>query len=329
MGNYICFNFVVGLAYMVFKLQIVSFDMIVWLFSNIFNMPIIILGEFWADYSIQRNSKKLWGTKAYIESFGLIGGHKYLILQFLYFVSLFFIINSALELELEIYIIVILFLVYHFLNVGSFLYRLARIKFWWSICLVSYFIAAIIYYETPIKNNFENKTLYKKEESNFIDKISIDEKKEIKNILVNTALEMNNISNSSIPIKEKIKILTDYDITYHSKINNSNLKPRTKKILINQKEVFNSMKEMNFAVAYTNEAFNTLDSSYIDLAADYYKKYSFGKLDSELEEFIKIAKSSIEDIKLNRFTEEKYQQLSDSYKRIQNKAYELSDGVWD
>ena len=59
------------------------------------------------------------------------------------------------------------------------------------------------------------------------------------------------------------------------------------------------------------------------------KKYSFGKLDSELEEFIKIAKSSIEDIKLNRFTEEKYQQLSDSYKRIQNKAYELSDGVWD
>lgn len=326
MINYLWINFLVGLGYSVFRLKMLNFNTFIWMIMNIFTTPIVILGEFWADYRINCNAKKMGiNTKEY--GYNKSGLYFFLFSAYLGILYMWF--SYTFKYEPNIFIFVVILVIYYFFNIGTFFYKIARVKFWWLICLVSYFIAAIIYYETPIKNDFENKTLYKKEESNFIDKISIDEKKEIKNILVNTALEMNNISNSSIPIKEKIKILTDYDITYHSKINNSNLKSKTKKILINQKEVFNSMKEMNFAIAYINEAFNTLDSSYIDLAADYYKKYSFGKLDSELEEFIKIAKFSIEDIKLNRFTEEKYQQLSDSYKRIQNKAYELSDRVWD
>lgn len=133
MQSFLIGNIVAGIL-LIAKIQIFNLSMFIWLLMNLITMPIIALGEIWADLAMNKNAEEL--------GFPIETKRKYFwILEAIY---LNWIICSFIN--IPVYIQMLIFVIYKILGIGRLFYFLARVSFWNIICILSYVIFGFIYY---------------------------------------------------------------------------------------------------------------------------------------------------------------------------------------
>ena len=59
MEFYILMNLIFVVLFMFLRFRKLPFDLLIWIIFNIFLIPIILLGEFWADYEMTYRAQEL------------------------------------------------------------------------------------------------------------------------------------------------------------------------------------------------------------------------------------------------------------------------------
>lgn len=141
MKLYILMNLVFILLFSIFRFKQLSFKLRIWIAINIFLVPIFLLGEFWADYEIARRFQNF---ECNISE--PLKKKKSLYFGDIYIAILYFFVCYTFNLENNFFVLLLIFGIYHFLNLGYFCYHLARSKSWTFLCIFSYIVAIYCYF---------------------------------------------------------------------------------------------------------------------------------------------------------------------------------------
>ena len=178
------------------------------------------------------------------------------------------------------------------------------------------------------------KTLYianKIDKNIKIEKKINEEKEELKGIFLSLGNEIRIITddkNSSMG--QKINKIEEFDKLVFEKIKNSHLSFELKDLFIETSPKFIEMaKNMGYANIYINEAFETLDLSYIDLAEKKFEKLGNEKIKVQSKKYCSILKKVIIGLRDDSLTEEVYNEALKNEQELAKLFYDLSGGILD
>lgn len=127
-------NFIAGLLNLIFRIRLFNLSILLWFIGNFITMPIIVLGELFADIESNKNMKQLgFPVNKKIKHFYLLEA-AYICWIFCSFT------------KIQVWWFLIFFGVYKFLQIGRLFYLLARTRFWGFICLLSYITFGFLYF---------------------------------------------------------------------------------------------------------------------------------------------------------------------------------------
>lgn len=128
-------NLIAGILNLIFRIRMFNLSILIWFIFNFLTMPIIVLGELFADIQTNKNMEQLgYPVNKKVKYFYLLEA-SYIIWILLSFYN-----------NLQIWWFFIIFIIYKFLQIGRLFYLLARTKAWSFICIFSYVIFAVLYF---------------------------------------------------------------------------------------------------------------------------------------------------------------------------------------